>query len=174
MSQGPKKEDQEARARDAVRRMTRNAPQLFLKEISRKFYRARMEVAEVNTLVALAREGDKDALEILRKHARGASRACMNVPRSFHEFVWECFIDGPPPAKSGLSPKDMGLKHLTIALMVKIVSQDYGLPEYRNAEHRGARSGPISACLLVAQELGLDEHWVEEIWADRKASALSN
>jgi hypothetical protein len=26
-------------------------------------------------LVALAREGDKDALEILRKHARGASGA---------------------------------------------------------------------------------------------------
>ena len=152
--------------------MARNAPQLFSKEISRKFYRVRMEVAEVDTLVALAREGDKDALEILRKHARGASGARMNVPQSLHEFVWECFIDGPPKAKSGLSPKDMGLKHLTIALMVKIVSQDYGLPEYRNAEHRGAESGPMSACLLVAQELGLKERWVEEIWADRKASVL--
>ena len=166
------KDDREARAREAVRRMARNAPQLFSKEISRKFYRARMEVAEVDTLVALAREGDKDALEILRKHARGASGARMNVPQSFHEFVWEYFIDGPPPAKSGLSPKDMGLKHLTIAVMVKIVSQDYGLPEYRNAEHRGEESGPISACQLVAQELGLDERWVEEIWADRKASVL--
>jgi hypothetical protein len=66
----------------------------------------------------------------------------------------------------------MGLKHVSIALMVKIVSQDYGLPEYRNAEHRGEESGPISACLLVAQELDLDERWVEEIWADRKTSAL--
>jgi hypothetical protein len=140
--------------------------------MSRKFYRARMEVAEVDTLVALAREGDKDALEFLRKHARGARGARMNVPHSLHEFVWECFIDGPPPAKSGLSPKDMGLKHVSIALMVKIVSQDYGLPEYRNAEHRGEESGPISACLLVAQELDLEERWVEEIWADRKASVL--
>ena len=166
------KDDREARAREAVRRMARNAPQLFSKEISRKFYRARMEVAEVDTLVALAREGDKDALEILRKHARGASGARMNVPQSFHEFVWEVFIDGPPKAKSGLSPKDMGLKHLTIALMVKIVSQDYGLPEYRNPEHRGAESGPMSACLLVAQELGFKEPWVEEIWAKRKASVL--
>jgi hypothetical protein len=166
------KDDRVARAREAVRRMARNAPQLFSKEMSHKFYRARMEVAEVNTLVALAREGDKDALEILRKHARGARGACMNVPRSLHEFVWECFIDGPPPAKSGLSPKDMGLKHVTIALMVKIVSQDYGLPEYRNPEHRGEESGPISACLLVAQELGLNERWVEEIWAAHKASVL--
>src|SRR5258707_5527638 len=102
-------DDREARAREAVRRMIRNAPQLFLKEISRKFYRTRMEVAEIDTLVALARKGDKDALAILRKHARGASGARTNVPQSFQEFVWEVFADGPPPAKSGSSPKDMGL-----------------------------------------------------------------
>jgi hypothetical protein len=166
------KDDREARAREAVRRVVRHLPQLFSKEFSRKFYRARMEVAEVDTLVALAREGDKDALEILRKHARGARRARMNVPWSLHEFVWECFIDGPPLAKSGLGPKDMGLKHLTIAHLVKIVSTDYGFPEYRNPEHRGEKSGPISACLLVAQELDLDERWVEKIWAERKASVL--
>jgi hypothetical protein len=165
-------DNQEARAREAVRRVVRKKPHLFSKEFGRKFYRARMEVAEVDTLVALAREGDKDALEILRKHAHGASRARMNVPQSLHEFVWEYFMDGPPPAKSGLSPKDMELKHQAIAVMVKIVSQDYGFPEYRNAEHRGTKSGPISACLLVAQELGLRERWVEEIWADRKASVL--
>jgi hypothetical protein len=75
-------------------------------------------------------------------------------------------------AKSGSSPKDTGLKHRTIALLVKIVSQDYGFPEYRNPEHRGEESGPMSACLLVAQELGLKERWVEEIWAERKASVL--
>jgi hypothetical protein len=165
-------DNQEARAREAVRRVVRTKPHLFSKEFGREFYRAVMEVADVDTLVGLAREGDKDALDILRKHARGARGARMNVPLSLHEFVWEYFIDGPPRAKSGLSTKDMELKHQTIAVMVKIVSQDYGFPEYRNAEHRGARSGPISACLLVAQELGLDERWVEEIWADRKASVL--
>jgi hypothetical protein len=170
----PENDDREARAREAVRRVKRNAGALFEKEFSRKFYRARMEVEEVETLVALAREGDGDALEILRNHARGARRAGMNVPRSFHEFVWECFIDGPPKANSGSSPKDMGLKHTTIALLVKMVTQDYGFPEYRNAEHRGLRTGPISACLLVAQELELSERTVEEIWAVRKASVLSN
>jgi hypothetical protein len=163
-------DDRIASAREAVRRVTRNAGRLFSKEMSRKFYRARMEVEEVDTLVALAREGDKEALDILRKHARGARGAHMNVPPSLHEFVWEYFIDGPPRAKSGLSPKETGLKHVSIAVMVNIVSQDYGLPEYRNAEHRGEDTGPMSACLLVAQELGLDERWVEEIWADRKAS----
>jgi hypothetical protein len=153
--------------------MARNTAQLFSKENSRKFYRLHMEVAEVDTLVALAREGDKDALEILRQHSRGARRAGMIVPQSLHEFVWEYFIDGPPPAKSGLSPKDTGLKHLTIALMVKIASEDYGLPEYRNSEHHGAKSGPVSACQLVAEELGLDERWVEKISADRKSRTLS-
>jgi hypothetical protein len=166
-------DDRVEQAREAVRRVMRNAPELFAKEMSRKFYRARMEIAEVDTLVALAREGDKDALEFLRKHARGARSAGMKVPRPLHEFVWEYFIDGPPPAKSGSSPKDTGLKHISIAVMVKVVSQEYGLPEYRNPEHRGEESGPMSACLLVAQELDLNEQWVEEIWRERKASVLS-
>src|SRR5262245_58780539 len=128
----PLETEREASAREAVRRVIRNKPHLFSKEFSRKLYSAGMEVADVDTLVALAREGDKDALDILRKHARGARGARMNVPLSLHEFVWEYFIDGPPRAKSGLSPKDMGLKHQAIAVMVKIVSQDYGFPEYRN------------------------------------------
>jgi hypothetical protein len=166
--------DQEAAAREAVRRIMRNLPQLFSKEFGRKFHRARMEVEEVDVLVALARDGDKDALEILRTHARGARRARMNVPQSFHEFVWEYFIDGPPKAQSGLSPKDIWLNHLTVALLVRMVSRDYGLPEYRNAEHRGTGSGPISACLLVAQELNKSERWVEEIWADKKANVIGH
>jgi hypothetical protein len=169
----PENDDREARAREAIRRMIRNAAQLLEKETSRKFYRARMEVENVETLVALAREGDKDALDLLREYARGARRhAQLKVPRALHEFVWEIFVDGPPPAKSGLSPKDMGLKHLTIALMVKMVTQDFGFPQYRNTEHRGEKGGPISACLLVAEEIGLAERTVEEILASRKASVL--
>jgi hypothetical protein len=163
-------EDRERLAREAVRRVKRNVPWLFSKEGSQRFYRAHMEVAEIETLVALAREGDKDALEILRKYARGARAAGMNAPRDLHEFVWECFIDGPPKAKSGTSPKDTELKYTTIARLVKIVSEDYGFPEYSNPEHRGNPDAPMSACRLVAEELGLSERTVEEIWAERKKS----
>jgi hypothetical protein len=162
-------EDRERLAREAVRKAKKNAPWLFSKEGSQRFYRAHMEAADVETLVALAREGDKDAREILRKYARGARAARMNVPTDLHEFVWEYFIDGPPKAKTGSSPKDTGLKYQTIALLVKIVSGDYGLPEYSNPEHRGNPEAPMSACRLVAEELGLSERTVEEIWADRKA-----
>jgi hypothetical protein len=162
-------EERERLARTAVRKAKKNLPWLFSKEGSQRFYRAHMEVADVETLVALAREGDKDALEILRKHARGARRARMNVPTDLHEFVWEYFIDGPPKAKSGSNPKDTGLKHQAIARLVKIVSQDYGFPEYRNPEHRGDKTGPMSACLLVAEELGLSERTVEDIRRDRKS-----
>jgi hypothetical protein len=169
----PGNDNREARAREAVRKVMRNAGALFEKQTSRKFYRKRMEVENVETLVALAREGDKDALDLLREYARGARRhEHLKVPRAFHEFVWDFFVDGPPPAKSGVNPKDVGLKHLTIALLVRMVTRDYGFPEYRNPEHRGVKGGPISACLLVAQEIGLEERTVEEIWADRKASVL--
>src|SRR5262245_450079 len=121
-----KDDNQEARAREAVRRVMRKKQHLFSKEWNRKSYRGVMEVADVDTLVAFAREGDKDSLDILRKHARGARGARMNVPLSLHEFVWEYFIDGPPRAKSGSSPKDSGLRRQAVAVMVKIVSQDYG------------------------------------------------
>ena len=131
-----------------------------------------MEREDIETLVALAREGDKDALDILRNYARGARQHGVNVPAGLHELVWESFVDGPPNAKSGSNPKDTGLRHLTVALLVKIVSQDYGFPEYRNPEHRGGQTGPVSACQLVAEELGLQEQTVEKIWADRKASTL--
>jgi hypothetical protein len=162
-------QDRERLAREAVRRAKKNAAWLFSKEGSQQFYRAHMERAEIETLVALAREGDKDALDILRKYARGARRARMNAPSDLHEFVWEWFIDGPPKAKSGTSPKDTELKYNTIALLVKIVSQDHSFPEYSNSEHRGNPDAPLSACRLVAEELQLSERTVEQIWADRKA-----
>jgi len=166
------KQNREQLAREAVRKVVKNAAGLFTKELSQRFYRARMEAENIETLVALAREGDKDALEILRKYARGAARSGMKVPTDLHEFVWECFIDGPPKAKPGAGPKDTGLKYNTIALLVKIVSQDYGFPEYDAPEHRGNSEAPMSACRLVGEELGLDPRRVEEIWADRKASVM--
>jgi hypothetical protein len=161
-------QDRERLAREAVRAAKKNAAALFTKETSQRFYRAHMEMADIETLVALAREGDKDAVEILRTRAREAARAGVKVSGDFHEFVWEWFLDGPPKAKSGSGPKDIGLYHLTIALLVKMVSRDFGFPEYSNPEHRGADTGPMTACRLVAEELGLSERTVEAIWRDRK------
>jgi hypothetical protein len=161
--------DQEQKAREAVRRVIRNLPDLFSKEGNQRFFRSHMEVQDVEFLVAAAREGDKDAVEILREHARGARRTRMNVPDAFHEFVWEWFIDGPPKAKSGSKSKDSELRKQTIALLVKVVSKDYGFSVYRNTEYRGSNSGPPSAISIVAEELGLSERTVEDIWADRKS-----
>lgn len=163
------REDRERLARESVRKALKNADWLFTREGNRQFYRSHMEVADVERLVELAREGDKDALEILRKHAAGARRAGMNAPRALHEFVWECFVDGPPKAPSGPSPKDTGLRNTTIALLVKMVHEDHGFPVYPRAEHHGDPTAPPSACRLVAEELGLGETWVAEIWDDRKA-----
>ena len=162
--------DQEKLAREAVQKALRNLPWLFSKEGNRQFFLSHLEAQDPEFLVAAAREGDHDALEFLRRYASGARRAGMKVPDAFHEFVWECFIDGLPKAKSGTGPKDTELHYQTIALLVKIVSKDYGFPEYRNVEHRGHNAGPMSACKLVAEELGLGERWIEEIWGERKAS----
>jgi hypothetical protein len=161
--------ERERLAREAVRKVKKNVSWLFTKEGSQFFYAAHMELASIEVLVMLAREGDKNAIEILREHAI-AIAGCedVDVPREFHEFVWEWFMYGPPKAKSGSSPKDIGLYHLTVALLVDMVSRDYDFPEYRNIEHRDEKSGPMSACCLVADELGLSERTVEEIWAERK------
>jgi hypothetical protein len=161
-------QDRERLAREAVRKRKEKAAWLFTKEGSQFFYAAHMELASIEALVMLAREGDKNAVEILRDRARDAARTGVSVPTDLHEFVWEWFIDGPPKAKSGSGPKDIGLYHLTVALLVDMVSRDYGFPEYRNTEHRGQKTGPMSACLLVAEELGLSERRVEEIWAEHK------
>jgi hypothetical protein len=164
-------EDRENLAREAVRKVLRDAPWQFSKEGNRQFFRDRMEVEHIDMLVALARAGDKDAVEILRKCARDARSAGMKVPPDdLQEFVWEWFIDGPPKAKSGSSPKDTELRYTAIARLVQIVSEDYGFPEYSNSEHRGDPNAPMSSCRLVAEELRRSVRTVEEIWADRKAS----
>ena len=43
------------------------------------------------------------------------------------------------------------------------MSQDFGFPKYGNPERRGNADAPMSACRLVAEELGLSERTVEEI-----------
>ena len=164
-------QNREQLAREAVRKVKKNAAPLFAQETSQRFFRARMEVENIDTLVALAREGDKDAVEILRKYAHGARSAGMKVPIGLGEFVWEWFIDGPPKAKSGTSPKDTELRYQTITLLVKVVSRDYGFPEYNGPETRDNPDAPMTACQIVADELGLSARTVEEIWTERKESA---
>ena len=158
----------EKHAREAVRRVVRNLPWLFSEAGNRQFFRAHWEVMDVEFLLMGARAGDKDSIEILRKYAAGARKAGLIVPDDFHAFVWEWFVDGPPKAKSGSSSKDTELRFQTIALLVKTVSRDYGFLEYRNVEHRGRKDGPMTACKLVAEELGLAERTVEDIWGERK------
>jgi hypothetical protein len=166
------RENREQLAREFVRKAKKNAATLFAKESSQRFFRVRMEGEYIEKLVELAREGDKEALEILQKCARSAARSGVDVPKCLHEFVWEVFIDGPPKAKPGSSPKDTELKYQTIALLVKIVSQDYGFPEYGNPEGRDDPDAPMSACRLVAEELGLSDSMVEKIWGERKEMVL--
>jgi hypothetical protein len=167
----------ERRAREAVRQMIQKNAWLLSKEGNRQFYRAHMEVENDDTLVDLAKDGDREALEILRKRARilhqqalTAGSGVMEVPTSLHQLLLEMFIYGPPKAKRGTGPKDTGIRYMTIALLVGIVVEDFGFPEYTHPEHRDNPDAPLSACRLVAQELGISERRVEEIWAERKAS----
>jgi hypothetical protein len=161
--------DQEKRAREAVRRVLSGASHSLSKQGNRKFFRSHLEVRDVEFVIAAAREGNPDALKILQEHARGARRAGMNVPTAFHEFVWEYFIDGPPKAPPGPKPQEYGtLRDPIIRSLVKVVAEEFGLPIHRNPAHRNQKTGPISACALVAQEVRLSESRVEEIVADGK------
>src|SRR5215831_8887062 len=163
-------QERERLVREAVRKSLKNVPWLFTKEGNRQLYRADMERENIEKLVEFAREGDKDAVEILQNRGRVARSTRAIMPMCYHAFVSDWFLDGPPKAKSGSGPKDTGYMLQTIAVLVNRVSQDYGFPEYRNPEHRGKITGPMSACRLVAEEMGLSEGYVEEIWADYKES----
>jgi hypothetical protein len=162
--------DQEKRARETVRRVLSGARGSLSKKGNRQFFRSHLEVQDVEFVIVAAREGDSDAIEILREHARGARRAGMTVPTTFHEFVWEYFIDGPPKARSGPKPQEYGtLRDPIIRSLAKVVAEEFGLPVHRNPAHRNKKTGPVSACALIAQEVGLSESRVEEIVADGKA-----
>jgi hypothetical protein len=166
-------DDREQHAREAVRRAKRNLPWMFSKEGNREWYRAHLARQTPEFLVAAGWEGDEDCIDLLRKYAREARRTGQEVPRELAELVWELFIDGKPKAKPGSSAKDSSLRNLGIALLVKIVRDDFGFPEYRNPEYRGETEGPMTGCRLVAEEMGLSESRVEKIWTDRKASVTS-
>lgn len=162
--------DREARARTFIRRVVDKKGRLFAKDFNQRTYREHLEREEIETVVAVARSGDADAVEILREYARGALRAGMAIPEDLLRFGLECFIDGPPKAKPGSRRKDTAIRDQTIGILVMLVAEEYGFPQYTAAEHRDDPSARASACRLVAEELGLSERTVEKILADRKAS----
>jgi hypothetical protein len=162
-------DDKEKRAREAVQRALKNAPWVFSKEGNRQFFRAHWERMDPEQLIALARDGDNDALAILMTYARGARKAGIKVPNAFHELVWEYFLDELPGAAPGPSPKDSELRKVGIRILVKIV-MEYGFNATRNPEHRGRKDGPMTACRIVAEEIGLQQRTVEDIWEERGPS----
>jgi hypothetical protein len=108
MSPDPTRQQQ---ARTAIQRAKRHLPWLFTKEGNRRFVSAHIQTADVDQLVDLARDGDRESLDILRKHARqwhldarNAARAVVEVPTSVLELLLELFIWGPPKIKRGGSP----------------------------------------------------------------------
>jgi hypothetical protein len=163
-------DDREQRARQAVRRARKNLPWMFSKEGNLRWYRHHLANQDATFLVAAAREGDADAIELLREYAKRARAAGVTVPPDLHEFVWEYFIDGKPPAnRAGTSAKQTELRNQAIAVVVGMVATDYGFPVYANAEYRGT-DGPMTACRIVGEEFGLDMQTVEAIYGERKAS----
>ena len=146
-------QERERLAREAVRKIAEKQARLFTKEGSREFYRAPMETESIDRLFDLARDGDKDALEIFKKRTRDpwdqAHKLGLNVvhiPTRVTQLALEIFFDGPPKAKPGLSPKDLGLRNAIIDRLVKMISRDYGFPEYTPPEHRDDPDVPLSAC----------------------------
>jgi hypothetical protein len=163
--------DQEKRAREVARRVFKGTMRSRSKDGSRQFLRPYLQVQDVERLVAMAQEGDPDALEVLREHARGARKAGMKVPDDFHTFVWEYFIDGPPKAPPGPKPQDNLLRDIIIVSLAKIINEEFGLQLYRNKDRHDSEDSPLSACAAVSLEFHLGESSVEEICRRGKAGA---
>ena len=161
--------EREKRAREKVQRARKGTTRSVSKDGSRRYFRSHLEVREIERLVEFARQGNADAMEILRNHARGAREAGVIVPAALHEFVWEWFIDGPPKKRSGPKPEETLLRNMIIVSLVKIASEE-GLDETRSKDRHDTTDGPLSACAIVAQEFGLGESNVEEIWRGGKAN----
>jgi hypothetical protein len=165
----------EEQARRAVRQVKGKLDWLFSKEGSRDFYSTHLEAAGVDLLVDLARDGDREALDILRKHARGWHQDALNdkasevkVPNSLLQLLFEIFIYGLPKAKRGTGPKDTALRYQAITVLVRFVSENFGFPEYTQPQDRDNPDAPLTSSRIVGEEFGLSPRWIEEISASRK------
>src|SRR5687767_1610532 len=106
MGKRTERAENERQARERVRRALKGARQSLSKDGNRTFFNRHLAAQEPELLVAAAREGSREAVELLREYGRGARRAGMSVPAAFHGFVWEWFLDGQPKAPPGPKPQD--------------------------------------------------------------------
>lgn len=155
------KQQQVATARNFVRQELQRQEHLISKEGNRRAFREQLSAEKTEVVLSAARKGDADAIDVLRDRARTGN----GLSDEFHAFIRDYFINGQPKAPPGGHVKNVYIRNQVIAWMVRFVSATYGLPEYRNAEHRGEKSGPISACQLVGEEIGLSEDRIEKIFA---------
>jgi hypothetical protein len=65
---------------------------------------------------------------------------------------------------------DTGIRNTAIRELIKLIVEKTGLPIYRNPEYRGEKAGQVTVLQVVAEEFGLSERTVEDIWRDRKAT----
>jgi len=161
-------DDRERLAREAVRKVKQDLGSWrFSKQGNLKWHRDRLAKEPIGLLLYEAWDGDDDAIELVREYARKARIAGETVPRALYEFAIEWFIDGKPRGKrAATSAKETTLRNRAITLLV-MVATECGFPVYANSEYRGTSDGPMTACRMDAEEVGLAPHTVEEIYRKR-------
>jgi hypothetical protein len=161
-------DDREQRARAEVRRAKKNFPWFSKDGILRWLQFEPNHPAALRLLVAAARSGDAEAIELLREYDRNVRRAGMQVSGALREFIRDYFDDGSPPAnRAWKSVRDTKLRNVMIGFLVWAIADKYGFPVYQNAEYRDT-NGPMTACRIVGEELELRPRTVEEIYGKWK------
>ena len=166
-------DETERRARTFVQRFLTFNAKMLSRQSNERFYEAHMETEDIEALVALAYEGDKKALAVLRVHLRALRQQALNegrpiveLPAALYGLMFKVFVDGEPRAVPGPKPTRTGQRDTTIALMVRWVHEGFGLPLYGSVAGRSDPQASISALQLVGEEVGLDPRTVERIWRE--------
>jgi hypothetical protein len=161
--------EREKGAREIVRKIRDGARRSISKDGGRQFLRSHLQTQDTAFLLAAAREGSLDAIEILRIRGRAHRDAGTPVSIDFQAFVWEYFLDGPPPGPPGPRPEETLVRNMIVISLIKILNED-GLSLSRPKSQHDSKTGPFSAPAIIAQEFGLGEAAVEKIWSDGKAN----
>jgi hypothetical protein len=156
-------DDRETRAREMIRGLLPLLKQLFSKERSRQFFNAGME-DNVDFLIDEASKGNEDALAIMRRRVLAAQLDGADLPDGYLAFILDYFVEGLPKARSGPKPWDTIMRDVMVVVLVQCVHETFKIPVHRAPEHRDSKTGPFSACALVAQEMGLGESTVQDIY----------